>query len=245
MLKEYIFEIDSLTTSSKKNYEDSEMNTLSNSPHNLGWVYSHGGSWKKSFQPKPSGFRCKAYGVNMVDKDQVVVCIDDSNKFDLQEYYARYFSNEEDIFEIIGARNRRQSVLSKTVSILQNDYLSVGTPHDSIFDINSVDNELASFKFIKSLEIEEKSSSPDKTLDFIYQYFDKLLQDNKFDACNAIIEKINISELKEYSLVGLLTITLAFKSQLPYRSSFYKKVRKYFELIYSTKETNNILKGLE
>ncbi len=91
----------------------------------------------------------------------------------------------------------------------------------------------------------QKAGNIDNTLDYIFDTFDELLIEKKFDLVNSFFEIIDINDFEINSLVGILTITSTWKDNLQLRTSFYQQVYELVNSIYLSQEANHILDGLE
>ncbi|WP_461640272.1 hypothetical protein [Labilibaculum euxinus] len=83
------------------------------------------------------------------------------------------------------------------------------------------------------------------TLDYIYSTFEVMLFSKEFEICNYFFAIADEEKLDDESLLGLLSITSAWKNQLALRIDFFNKVQKKLSIRYSAKEVSELLLGLE
>ena len=91
--------------------------------------------------------------------------------------------------------------------------------------------------------LEKKGS--EVTLDHIFNTLDTLLLDKEFEWCDTFLKSIDPKDFEVNSLIGVLTVTSAWREQLSERDAFYQRVRAKVEAKYSKEEALQILKGLE
>lgn len=91
----------------------------------------------------------------------------------------------------------------------------------------------------------QETGDIEKTLDYIFDTFDDLLQRSNFDICNGFFEYVNLKDFSIHSLIGLLTITSTWKDKLPMRKSFYQQVCEIIYSNYLSEEAEQILLGLD
>ncbi|MBK8806610.1 MAG: hypothetical protein IPO21_08180 [Bacteroidales bacterium] len=91
----------------------------------------------------------------------------------------------------------------------------------------------------------QKAGNIENTLDYIFDTFDELLIDNKFDLVNSFFEIIDVNDFEINSLVGILTITTSWKDNLLLRNAFYQEVYELINSMFLSQEANRILEGLE
>jgi len=85
----------------------------------------------------------------------------------------------------------------------------------------------------------------DDSLKFVFDYFDELLLNDKFNLCNKILNSIKVNNYHVDILIGILTITFSWKNQLNLRSEFYNRLKVHLSKILKTSEVKEILVGLE
>lgn len=68
-----------------------------------------------------------------------------------------------------------------------------------------------------------KENKNNKVTDIIFDTFDRLALDGKFQECDDIIKAIDIYKLNTFSIRSVLCITKAFKEKLPSRAEFFDK----------------------
>jgi len=91
----------------------------------------------------------------------------------------------------------------------------------------------------------QNEGEKEKTLDYIFDIFDKLIINKNFNLCDSILEKLDTGILEVNSLIGILTITSEWKQKLKMREFFYQQVYSIVESKYSAGEVEQILTGLK
>jgi len=64
-----------------------------------------------------------------------------------------------------------------------------------------------------------------KALDILYDDIDQLLLDGEFSKVNLALEQICVPSIPTVLLLGVLTITMTWRTQLPARVRFFKLVQ--------------------
>src|ERR1041385_2288172 len=72
----------------------------------------------------------------------------------------------------------------------------------------------------------EKSGRRDRALDIIFAETDKLLRKGEFDACNRLLQSLDVDHLSINLLIAFLTITLPAHESIPAREVFYSRVER-------------------
>ena len=122
---------------------------------------------------------------------------------------------------------------------IDNQYYYIGYSTSLTKNIEKISEILSTIlKFQKTYGI-------DSTLDYIYYTFEDLLFQKDFEVCNTILSIIDLSDFEDESLLGLLSITSAWKNQLAMRNLFFSKVNLELKKRHPAKEVSELLFGLE
>jgi hypothetical protein len=95
---------------------------------------------------------------------------------------------------------------------------------DPVEAINSASDDIGP-ELVKCL-IEAEKSGRDKALDQLYDAVDDMYRDGRVDELNAILSAIPVQQLSVHLLLGFLTATLPFRSQLPARLELRSRVEE-------------------
>jgi len=109
---------------------------------------------------------------------------------------------------------------------------------------DQLSNWIYAESFNNLLEEKTRSCGVEETLDFVFDTLDDLMISGKHSICNRILERIDIERWPDDILLGILTITLSWKAQLPSRISFYFLVKEKLSKTYHEQEAHRILNGL-
>ncbi|MBP1630794.1 MAG: hypothetical protein H6Q15_1687 [Bacteroidetes bacterium] len=98
--------------------------------------------------------------------------------------------------------------------------------------------------FFAELE-ESKKKSTQSMYVYIYSYFDKLIENKKFDLCSEILNDA-ISKINEMNLlVCILMATYPYKMHINSREGFYIFTKENVSKIYSEEQTQKLIAGLK
>ena len=90
-----------------------------------------------------------------------------------------------------------------------------------------------------------KEADPDKSLDLLCKHVDQLLTAGKFEECDKFIQAANFENLNTNMIVGVLSVTLAAKYELPSRIDFYRTAHSEFSRYFSEDRVQGLLDGLK
>lgn len=83
------------------------------------------------------------------------------------------------------------------------------------------------------MEPEKLYHVPDKdidgVLDKLFYYIDESFLAGKFDEIDEFLEKLDISQIDETLLIGILTVCFSAQDKLKNYASFYEKVKQVVE----------------
>lgn len=79
--------------------------------------------------------------------------------------------------------------------------------------------------FITRVTRLEEKGNVDSALDLLYDGFDQLLRDGRFQEVDAILRCLDVAHLSGDILIGVLTATLPARSRLASRDDFRRKVQ--------------------
>jgi hypothetical protein len=81
----------------------------------------------------------------------------------------------------------------------------------------------------KLLQVETLASEGQtrKALDMLYLFVDDLLKNGEYGRVDQLFSFVDLDRFGLQMSVGLLTITLKYKEQLPSRQDFYRRVRRW------------------
>ena len=85
----------------------------------------------------------------------------------------------------------------------------------------------------------------DEWLDACFQYIDDELFDGNYNEINDLLSELNPEKYSPEQLLGILTITSAWKDNLPNREDFYNKSHKALGKRYDDNNLEQLLRGLE
>ena len=105
-------------------------------------------------------------------------------------------------------------------------------------------NWIQTESFNYKLEEKVNSKSIEDSLDFVYDTLDDLMIKGNYSICNRILESLDVGKWPNDILIGVLTITLAWKNNLTSRTSFYTLVKEKLMKTYHEQEALKILDGL-
>lgn len=89
-------------------------------------------------------------------------------------------------------------------------------------------------------------SDMDGAMDSFFGYVDDLLSEGQFDAVDSFLRSIDVDTLDSTLLVGVLTITGAGRSVLPFRAAFFDAVQvRLAREISDPDELRDTLHGLQ
>ena len=94
------------------------------------------------------------------------------------------------------------------------------------------------------IDAKYKGESMDSMLDTIFDKFDILNINKRFDETNDILKDINVEETDTTILIGILVINYSFKNKIPFYNLFMNKVKTVVRSRYSIEEANHILEGI-
>jgi hypothetical protein len=114
-----------------------------------------------------------------------------------------------------------------------------------VFRNRKIESWLKVSNIISNILQKQELGNIEHTLDYIFDTFDDLIIEQKFDIINLLFDIIEINDLYLESIVGLLTITSSCSDEIRSRNTFYNKAYKIINEKYLTEETNQILGGLE
>lgn len=101
------------------------------------------------------------------------------------------------------------------------------------------ENYLTSYFFI---DLEKFESSTDFQLDYIFEYFDNLIEAQEFSLCRKILSKVDVENYSEYILIAFLTATYSSASEIGIeRKLFYERVKEELK----RKKIPNYIKAIE
>jgi len=82
----------------------------------------------------------------------------------------------------------------------------------------------------------------DAAIDSIFDYVDDLLCEGSFDAVDDALRRIELDRLSTAAMIGFLSITLAARPKLPYRSALCQAIR---DKLADDPQVDELLNGLE
>lgn len=95
--------------------------------------------------------------------------------------------------------------------------------------------------------VQENQNNVDDTLDYLFDWFEKKINQNEFSTCDLLIKNIN-SNVHLYNnkiLIGILTITNIWKENFSLRATLFLNIKKKFIDCYSNNDIESVLSGLE
>lgn len=85
----------------------------------------------------------------------------------------------------------------------------------------------------------------DNILDILFETFEHMLADGRFEKCDNILKSIDCSKIKINFLIGILSVTLPYKDCLIYRHEFVSTIEiRIFKSFGNQRVVNNLLFGL-
>lgn len=120
----------------------------------------------------------------------------------------------------------------------------VQSSNGGLRDAQAVDGSpISTEDFLSRARRLDAKQNVESALDIIYDSFDELFREGRFDAADRQLASANAREFSSELLVGILTATLPAKSRLPSRAPFFEGVERVL------KERNEhrpgLLTGLE
>jgi hypothetical protein len=88
------------------------------------------------------------------------------------------------------------------------------------------------------------TSDLDTASDRIFDFVDRLLCDDQFDACDDVLEMVDVEKLPTTLMRSFLSITAAAKGKLPSRPALYRKIEQRMIELKGAEKTRTILGNL-
>jgi hypothetical protein len=136
---------------------------------------------------------------------------------------------------VTGKRQEEQSTLegSKNLKEENTTHLNWDFKHEEIIT------------FITDIKRLNANDQIDEGLDLLNHTFDNKLLAGDYNFCDTVLKSQEFVNLDSSILLGFLTITLPWRSDLASRSAFYNLTRSAFLQRYTEIKTARLLKGLE
>ena len=106
---------------------------------------------------------------------------------------------------------------------------------------SALNNEEFTLDYLKYLEVVDV----DKSLMYLYNGFFKLLSKSNFDDCDKVIANLLLRGFTLQTYIGVLTITLKYKSELKNRGLIFNEANKIAHSKYNKRQIKSILGGLQ
>ena len=83
-------------------------------------------------------------------------------------------------------------------------------------------------------------------MDQLFEVFDEMLEKEKFDLVDEMLNWFNVNQMPTEFIIGILTVTNSWKEKLKMRRrEFYCHAQYKFHIEYGLKKTETLLEGLE
>jgi hypothetical protein len=90
-----------------------------------------------------------------------------------------------------------------------------------------------------------RAEETDRGIDHIFEYFEDLFEAARFDACDRIIQHVDLERVDATLMVSFLVITLTVKDRLPSRAWYYSHARSRLVEQRGEEQAERLLRGLE
>src|SRR4051812_5230721 len=92
---------------------------------------------------------------------------------------------------------------------------------------------------------QQQNEDAEATSDLIFGTFDEWQMAGDFAQCGELLAYLDVKRLTPQTMTSLLTITLAQRSRLEERASFFQRVRERLLATVGEEKARALLKGLE
>lgn len=99
-------------------------------------------------------------------------------------------------------------------------------------------------EFKESVEKDIPEAEIEQKINFIYNFIDSRLLENKFDTINQILKELVVDKVPVDLLISVTCITYAARDKLPERSMFFQRARDSVLKRLGVKESNSIFNSL-